>query len=112
MAVTLDHTIVQASDNLASAWFLADILGLAVPETPAHFTPVVTDNDVVLDFMTVDAVMPHHYAFTVSPATFDEAFTRVRAGSRSTPSQIAAAEARLTSASGSGGSISTTPTAT
>ena len=94
MAVTLDHTIVHASDNLASARFLAEILGLPVPEIPAHFTPVVTDNDVVLDFMTVDAVMPHHYAFTVSPATFDEAFRGCGvAASRSTPSQIAAAKA-------------------
>jgi catechol 2,3-dioxygenase-like lactoylglutathione lyase family enzyme len=79
MAVTLDHTIVQATDNLASARFLADILGLPGPDSPAHFAPVATDNDVVLDFMTVDAVMPHHYAFTVSPATFDEALARVRA---------------------------------
>jgi catechol 2,3-dioxygenase-like lactoylglutathione lyase family enzyme len=79
MTVTLDHTIVHASDNLASAQFLAEILGLAVPEIPAHFTPIVTDNDVVLDFMNVDAVMPHHYAFTVSPAKFDSALTRVRA---------------------------------
>jgi catechol 2,3-dioxygenase-like lactoylglutathione lyase family enzyme len=78
MAVTLDHTIIHASDNLASAQFLAEILGLPAPEIPAHFTPVVTDNDVVLDFMNVDAVMPHHYAFTVSPATFDKGLARVR----------------------------------
>jgi catechol 2,3-dioxygenase-like lactoylglutathione lyase family enzyme len=79
MAVTLDHTIVHASNNLTSAQFLADILGVDAPDGPAHFTPVVTDNDVVLDFMTVGEVWPHHYAFTVSPAQFDEASARVRA---------------------------------
>jgi ketosteroid isomerase-like protein len=79
MTVTLDHTIVHASNNLASAQFLANILGLAGPDSPAHFTPVVTDNDVVLDFMTVGEVLPHHYAFTLSPAEFDEAYRRVRA---------------------------------
>jgi catechol 2,3-dioxygenase-like lactoylglutathione lyase family enzyme len=79
MAVQLDHTIVQASDNLASAQFLADILGVSGPDHPAHFTPIVTDNDVMLDFMTVGTVLPHHYAFTVSPAQFDEAYARVLA---------------------------------
>ena len=77
MTVTLDHTIVHARNNLASAQFLADILGVARPEGPAHFTPVVPDNGVVLDFMTVGNVLPHHYAFTMSPARFDEAYGRV-----------------------------------
>jgi hypothetical protein len=77
MAVTLDHTIVHANNNLASARFLADILGLPGPHSPAHFTPVVTDNEVVLDFMSVQNVLPHHYAFTVSRARFDEAYRRV-----------------------------------
>jgi ketosteroid isomerase-like protein/catechol 2,3-dioxygenase-like lactoylglutathione lyase family enzyme len=79
MTVTLDHTIVHARNNLASAQFLADILGVAGPDGPAHFAPVVPDNDIVLDFMTVGSVLPHHYAFTMSRAQFDEAYARVRA---------------------------------
>jgi ketosteroid isomerase-like protein/catechol 2,3-dioxygenase-like lactoylglutathione lyase family enzyme len=79
MAVTLDHTIVHARDNLTSARFLADILGVVGPDSPAHFTPVVTDNDVVLDFMSVGEVLPHHYAFRISSIQFDEALARVRA---------------------------------
>jgi catechol 2,3-dioxygenase-like lactoylglutathione lyase family enzyme len=78
MTVTLDHTIIHARDNLASAQFLADILGVDGPAGPGHFAPVVTDNDVALDFMTVGTVFPHHYAFTVSPTQFDEAYQRVR----------------------------------
>lgn len=81
MTVTLDHTIVHASDNLASARFLADILGVTGPDSPGHFAAVVTDNEVALDFMTVAKVLPHHYAFTVSPAEFDAAYQRVRAHS-------------------------------
>ncbi|MGH9094141.1 MAG: DUF4440 domain-containing protein, partial [Acidimicrobiales bacterium] len=79
MTVTLDHTIVHARDNLASARLLAGILGVRAPESPGHFTPVVTDNHVVLDFMTVGQVLPHHYAFTVEPAELDAACGRVRA---------------------------------
>ena len=112
MAVTLDHTIVQASDNLASAQFLADILGLPAPDSPAHFAPVATDNDVVLDFMTVDAVMPHHYAFTVSPAAFDKALAQCAqlGASRSTREPDRSSEGMTYERMGSGASISTTPT--
>jgi len=79
MTVALDHTIVHAKDNLASAQFLARILGLPAPEGPGHFTPVVTHNSVALDFMTVSHVSPQHYAFTVGSAEFDAAYERVRA---------------------------------
>ena len=40
MAIELNHTIVPASDPLASARFLAGILGLEVSPPVAHFTPV------------------------------------------------------------------------
>jgi hypothetical protein len=113
MTVTLDHTIVHASNNLASAQFLANILGLARPDSPAHLTPVVTDNDVVLDFMTVGEVLPHHYAFTLSPAEFDEAYGRVRAESLTIyADQIAAARARSTGGVGTEASTSTISTRT
>lgn len=79
MSPSLDHTIVHATDNLASACFLADILGVARPAGPGHFTPVVTDNGVALDFMTVDVVHRQHYAFTVTANEFDAAYERVQA---------------------------------
>jgi catechol 2,3-dioxygenase-like lactoylglutathione lyase family enzyme len=78
MTVTFDHTIVHARDNLVSARFLADILGVPGPDGPGHFTPVTTDNGVTLDFMTVGTVSAHHYAFTVTRAQFDAACDRVR----------------------------------
>lgn len=78
MSPNLDHTIVHATDNLASARFLADILGVDGPAGPGHFAPVVTANGVALDFMTVGKVHPQHYAFTVTTSEFDAAYEQVR----------------------------------
>jgi catechol 2,3-dioxygenase-like lactoylglutathione lyase family enzyme len=75
----LNHTIVPAHDPLASAEFLADILGLAVSPPVAHFTPVVLANQVTLDYDRADTFEPHHYAFLVSDEEFDAAFARIRA---------------------------------
>ena len=78
MAVRLNHTIIGAHDNKASAQFLADMLGLDAPQPYGPFMMVETDNDVSLDFMTMDAVNPQHYAFLISEAEFDVIFGRIR----------------------------------
>jgi hypothetical protein len=97
MTVELDHTIVAAHDNTASAAFLSDILGLPSPTQFGHFVAVEVGNGVTLDFMSTDGpVTPQHYAFAVSDAEFDDAFDRIRAReleywadpSRSRPGQI------------------------
>jgi catechol 2,3-dioxygenase-like lactoylglutathione lyase family enzyme len=79
MPVELDHTIVPASDPVASAQFLAGILGLSVGPPVAHFTPVTLANGVSLDFDRYDDVAEHHYAFLVGDAEFGEAFGRIKA---------------------------------
>jgi catechol 2,3-dioxygenase-like lactoylglutathione lyase family enzyme len=77
----LNHTIVPARDPLASAQFLADILGIPVSPRVAHFTPVTMANRVTLDYDRYDEVEPNHYAFLVSEEEFDDAFARIqRAG--------------------------------
>ena len=78
MAVHLNHTIVAARDRHESATFLAEILGLAPPETYGPFAVVQLDNDVSLDFM--DDPDPHqrHYAFLVGEDDFDAIFARIR----------------------------------
>jgi catechol 2,3-dioxygenase-like lactoylglutathione lyase family enzyme len=97
MSVQLDHTIVAAHDNDASAAFLADILGLPSPTRFGHFVAVEVANGVTLDFMSTDGpVTPQHYAFAVSDAEFEAAFERILAReleywadpSRSRPGQI------------------------
>ncbi|MYV99783.1 VOC family protein [Streptomyces sp. SID3343] len=81
MPIQLNHTIVTASDQRASAEFLAGLLGLTVGEPLSHFLPVKTDNGVALDYMQVDAasIHPQHYAFLVSDDEFDAILARIRA---------------------------------
>ena len=78
MAVELNHTIVPAHDPVASAQFLAGILGLQVGQPVAHFTPVLLANRVTLDYDHYDEVDTHHYAFALSSEEFDAAFGRIR----------------------------------
>lgn len=79
MAVQLNHTIVSARDQEASAAFLAEILGLPAPTRFGPFT-VVQAGATTLDFRTTDGdIAAQHYAFLVSEAEFDEIFARIRA---------------------------------
>jgi catechol 2,3-dioxygenase-like lactoylglutathione lyase family enzyme len=80
MTVELNHTIVPARDKIASAMFLADLLGLPAPTTFGPFLGVTLGNGVELDFLeTSDDIHPQHYAFLVSEAEFDTIFDRIRA---------------------------------
>jgi catechol 2,3-dioxygenase-like lactoylglutathione lyase family enzyme len=80
MAINLNHTIVPARDALASARFLAEILGLPAPVRFGPFYGVETANGVTLDYQTDDGEFPiMHYAFLVSEAEFDQIFERIRA---------------------------------
>lgn len=78
MAVRLNHTIVAARDRHESAAFLADVLGLAPPQTYGPFAVVQLDNDVSLDFMDDEQVHPRHYAFLVTEEEFDAISGRIR----------------------------------
>ncbi|MGW1157399.1 VOC family protein [Streptomyces sp. NPDC002513] len=79
MAVELNHTIIAAHDKVASARFLADLLGLEVAPDYGPFVPVQMPNGVTLDYMeTDDSIAPQHYAFLVSEDDFDAIFARVR----------------------------------
>jgi hypothetical protein len=79
MAVQLNHTIVAAHDNEASATFLAELLGLPAPGHLGPFAMVEVANGVTLDFMNTDGeITPQHYAFLISEPEFDEIFGRIR----------------------------------
>jgi len=90
MTIRLDHTIVPATDKVASAAFFADIFGLTVKPDPGHFAQVQVNDSLTLDF--ADEAEPwggpgfdprtgqsHHYAFHVSEAEFEAIFGRVQA---------------------------------
>ncbi|MBW8828391.1 MAG: VOC family protein [Burkholderiales bacterium] len=79
MSIDLNHTIVHARDSLASANFLAEILGLKAPVRFGPFHAVALDNGVTLDFIQTDkVVLIEHYAFLVSEEEFDRIFGRIR----------------------------------
>jgi catechol 2,3-dioxygenase-like lactoylglutathione lyase family enzyme len=78
MAIVLDHTIVPARDNEASARFFARIFGLNYEGTMSHFAPVRVNESLVLDFDTRATFDWHHYAFKVSDPEFDGIFQRVQ----------------------------------
>ena len=79
MTVQLNHTIVAARDNMASASYVAELLGLGSPTRFGPFAVVELENGVSLDYMHVDGdIVPQHYAFLISEAEFDEIFGRIR----------------------------------
>jgi ketosteroid isomerase-like protein len=76
--VELNHIIVPARDKVASADFLAGILGVPAGPPSGGFMPVVVGNGVTLDYATRERFEPHHCAFLVSEEEFDGAFARIR----------------------------------
>ena len=82
MTIVLDHTIVPARDNEASARFFAEMFGLEYKGTSGHFAPVYVNDSLTFDFDTRDSFEPHHYAFYITDAEFDAILGRVKAAGR------------------------------
>ncbi|WP_417459491.1 VOC family protein [Kordiimonas sp.] len=79
MTVTLNHTIIHASDKTASAKFYTSLLGLASHKNLGPFA-VVQVGDTSLDFIETDEeITSRHFAFQVSEAEFDDIFGRIQA---------------------------------
>ena len=89
MTIHLDHTIVPATDKVASAVFFADIFGLTVKPDSGHFAQVQVNESLTMDFgdapepwggpgFDPQKVQSHHYAFHVSEAEFEAIFARVQ----------------------------------
>ena len=75
----LNHMIVPAHDNEASAQFYADLFGLEYKGPMGHFAPIQIPNQgLTLDFDTDENFYPQHYAFKVTEEEFDEIFGRVK----------------------------------
>ena len=77
----LDHTIVSAKDQRASAKRLAELLGVRWAESGAGpFSPVYVSDGLTLDFIDDDTEFPvQHFCFRVSEAEFDAILARLRA---------------------------------
>jgi len=90
MTIRLDHTIVPATDKVASAAFFAAIFGLTVKPGPGHFAQGQVNDSLTLDFADEPepwggpgfdprTVQSHPYAFHVSEAEFEAISGRVQA---------------------------------
>lgn len=78
MSVQLNHTIVWCRDARTSAIFLAELLGLPMPESFGPFLVVELTNGVSLDFHQVEGtIASQHYAFLISEDEFDQIFGRI-----------------------------------
>jgi catechol 2,3-dioxygenase-like lactoylglutathione lyase family enzyme len=80
MSVKLNHTIVHAHDQAASAAFYAEILGLPPATRFGPFLCIQVDNEVTLDILETDEeIQIQHYAFLISEPEFDVIFGRIKA---------------------------------
>ena len=83
----LNHTLVPATDKVASAEFFAEMMGLESGPV-GHFAPVKINDSLVLDFADINDVNlwkpdeghfgRQHYAFEVSDEEFDAIFGRIK----------------------------------
>ncbi len=79
MPARLNHAIVSSSDQSRSARFLAEMLGRPAPVRFGPFVVVELDNEVSLDFASVEgSIQPQHYAFLIDEADFDAVIGRIR----------------------------------
>jgi catechol 2,3-dioxygenase-like lactoylglutathione lyase family enzyme len=81
MTIELDHVIVSARNQRASAKLLAELLGVRWAETGAGpFSPVYVNEGLTLDFIDDAGPFPvEHFCFRVSQDEFDSILQRIRA---------------------------------
>ena len=78
MAIELNHTIVPARDKEESVRFYQRMFGFKYEGPMGHFAPItIPGQSLTLDFDNRESFQPHHYAFKVSEAEFDEIFGRI-----------------------------------
>jgi len=78
MAITLNHTIINAKDNVFSAQFYARIFGFKFLQEWGHFAVVKVNDTLTFDFLTKERFSRQHYAFKVSEKEFDEIFGKIQ----------------------------------
>ena len=79
--IELDHVIVSAHDQRASARRLAEFLGVPWAESGiGPFSPVYVNDGLTLDFIDDPGPFPvQHFCFRVSDAEFDSILGRLQA---------------------------------
>ncbi|MDB2405467.1 VOC family protein [Arcobacteraceae bacterium] len=78
MEITINHTIVNSKNNIASAKFYEKIFGFKYIKEWGHFAVVQVNSTLTLDFLTKEKFSKQHYAFKVSEKEFDEIFSKIK----------------------------------
>jgi hypothetical protein len=81
MTIELDHVIVSARDQRASAKRLAHLLGVPWAESGVGpFSPVYVNGGLTLDFIDDEGPLPvQHFCFRVEESEFDSILHRIEA---------------------------------
>jgi len=81
MTIELDHVIVSAKNQRASAKRLAELLGVRWAESGAGpFSPVYVNDGLTLDFIDDDGPFPiQHFCFRVDEQSLDAILARITA---------------------------------
>ena len=81
MAIELDHVIVSARNQRASAKLLAELLGVRWAESGVGpFSPVYVNDGLTLDFIDDAGAFPvEHFCFRVGEKEFDAILERLKA---------------------------------
>jgi len=78
MEITLNHTIINAYNNVESAKFYERIFGFKFLKEWGHFAVVQANSTLTLDFLTKEKFSKQHYAFKVNDEQFDEIFHKIQ----------------------------------
>ncbi len=78
MEITLNHTIINSTNNVISAKFYEKIFGFEFLKVWGHFAVVKVNSTLTFDFLTKEKFSKQHYAFKVSEEQFDEIFNRIK----------------------------------
>ena len=80
MTIELDHVIVSARDQRASARRLAELLDVPWAESGiGPFSPVYVNDGLTLDFIDDDSTFPvQHFCFRVDDSAFDAILSRIK----------------------------------
>jgi catechol 2,3-dioxygenase-like lactoylglutathione lyase family enzyme len=81
MTIELDHVIVSARNQRASAKLLAELLGVRWAESGVGpFSPVYVNDGLTLDFIDDTGAFPvEHFCFRVGEKEFDAILQRIKA---------------------------------
>jgi catechol 2,3-dioxygenase-like lactoylglutathione lyase family enzyme len=78
MSITIDHMLIPAHDNEASARFFAQIMGLTYAGPDRHFAPVRVSETFTIAFMQTDQVPGYHLGFHINENDFDGMLSRLQ----------------------------------